>query len=122
MAIEIKPLCDNDLREFYSKKGIKYFDGCGCVVAYQNDKYLGFCSYYIDGQAITITDIGDYSDLLLADGILRSALHIADYNGIDNAFYGNPAPVELFKKLNFIKDPNNRALNIEKLHQSCCGC
>ena len=122
MAIEIKPLYDESLIDFYFQKQLNITENCGCVVAKNGDEFLGYCAYVLDKQSITITALAEFSDLFMADGILRSALHVADYRGITKAFYTKDAPGELFKKLDFIKNEQENTLKIEKLHQKCCGC
>jgi hypothetical protein len=58
---------------------------------------------------------------MLADGVLRSALHVAAERSAMDARYVDTAPVELFKKLGFIKDADEHTLNIDKLFGGC-GC
>ena len=122
MAIEIKPLYENSLTDFYAKKKLKIEDNIGCVVAMNNGEMLGYCSYILDEQSITITALAEFPDLFMADGILRSALHVADYRGITQALYSKEAPIDIFRKLDFIKNEQESTLKIEKLNQKCCGC
>ena len=122
MAIEKKPLYENSLTDFYAKKNLKIEDNIGCVVAMNNGEMLGYCSYILDEQSITITALAEFPDLFMADGILRSALHVADYRGITQALYSKEAPIDIFRKLDFIKNEQESTLKIEKLSQKCCGC
>ena len=96
------------------------YSGAVEAVDTATDEVLGFCLFDIDDK-ITIGAIepqGD--DAMLADGLLRSALHVGVTRGIGQAFYNQFAPVELLKQLGFIADETERALKIEKL--TACGC
>lgn len=111
-----------DIADFCSKNGIEVVEGRGVTVARDGDEILGYCAYILRNDDITITHLSPEDDIMLADGILRSALHIADFRGIESAFYAESTPVMLFDKLKFIKDPDKMTLKIEKLHESCCSC
>ena len=120
--IKISPLeSEEQIKSFYLSKNIKYESNCGCVIAQSGEEILGYCAYLLK-DSITLNKIEPCDDIMLADGILRSALHVAEFNGITQAYYGDDAPADLFKKLDFISDYEKRMLNIEKLHESCCNC
>jgi len=123
LAIQITPLANDKLKAFFLEKKLEFTKNSGCVLAKDNNgNLLGYCAYFLDEQSITIVALDEYPDLFLADGILRSALHVADFRGISTAFYQDTAPVSVFHKLDFIKNEQDKTLKIEKLHQSCCGC
>ena len=84
------------------------------------DEVLGYCLYEIDSEKITISTINSAGDVMLADGLLRSALHVALTRNIGQAFYNDFAPFMILKQLKFIGDEANRTLKIEKLTE--CGC
>ena len=121
--INVTPINDNEsLSDFCAKNGIEFLENRGVTVAKDGEAILGFCAYILNNNCITITHLSPEDDVMLADGILRSALHIADFRGITNAFYTDTAPVKLFSLLGFIKSDEEKALKIEKLHESCCSC
>ncbi len=121
--INILPLSDDKkLAKLFNDLGYTYNYKSGCVIADDNNNILGRCLYYIDEQAITILHIEPADDIFLADGILRSALHVADFRGISEAFYLDSVPEELLIRLDFIKSEADKSLKIEKLHQSSCNC
>ena len=91
-------------------------------MARNGDDFLGCCLYEIDNQKIVINFLTPEDDIMLADGILRSALHIADFRGITDAFYSQPALEVILKRLDFIKNEQEKSLKIEKLHESSCCC
>lgn len=121
--ITLAPM-DNGLQiaEIFAQKGIKYNEFCGCVAAKMGDELLGFCLYELDNKRITVHYLEPLNDIPLADGILRSTLHVAAERSIMNAYYAETLPESFLKKIGFIKDENEKTLNIDKLFQSCCNC
>ncbi len=111
-----------DIKEFYTRFNQNFTENSGVTVARSGDDFLGCCLYEIDNEKIVINFITPEDDIMLADGILRSALHIADFRGIIDAFYTDNAPVALFKTLDFIKNEQEKSLKIQKLHESACCC
>ncbi len=121
--INVTPINDSAaLSYFCAENGIEVMKNRGVTVAKDGEEILGFCAYILTDDSITVTHLSTEEDIMLADGILRSALHIADFRGITNAFYTDSAPVKLFSLLGFIKSDEEKALKIEKLHESCCSC
>ena len=119
--ITVLPLENKDeLMKLYSDCKIEFFDNCAAAVAKQKDETLGFCLFSLDDESITVLHIEPTDDIMLADGILRSALHIAVERGRNKAFWNGENLEELFKKLDFIKDEEKHSLKIEKLFESCC--
>ena len=107
---------------FYQQENLSYNDNSGIVVASFCEEILGYAAFDLFDDKIIITEISPLNDIMLADGILRSALHIADYRGINEAFYSNEKLTLLLNKLDFIKDTQKMSIKIEKLHESCCSC
>ena len=91
----------------------------GCVIATQKDEVLGYCLYSLNKKNITVFAVEPQSDIPLADGILRSALHVAAENFVIDAFYDDCAPVDLFRTLGFIKNECEKRLDIDKLFGGC---
>lgn len=121
--ISVLPLKDKDyIKELFKKFGADFNEFSGAVEATCNDDKLGCAIYYLDSEKMTVLDIEPKKDLALADGILRSALHNAVCAKVMKACYNENSPVEIFKKLNFILDEEEKTLNINKLFESCCSC
>ncbi len=121
--ITVIPIKDKaEIEKFYTEYNQPFNENSGVTEARNGDKFLGCCLYEIDNDKIVINFITPEEDIMLADGILRSALHIGDFRGITNAFYSKSAPESLFRKLNFIKNEQEMSLKIEKLHESSCCC
>ncbi len=121
--ITISPVKDKaEIEKYYLQFNQPFTENCGITLAQTDNKFLGCCLYEIDDKKIVINLITPQDDIMLVDGILRSALHIADFRGITDAFYSQTAPETLFKKLSFIKNEQEKSLKIEKLHESGCCC
>ena len=76
----------------------------------------------MDNEKITVKYIEPLDDISLADGILRSTLHVAAEHGVLNAFYEDTVPYDFLNKIGFIKDELEKRLDIDKLFKSCCNC
>ena len=121
--ITLSPLGNNEeIAYFYKKAAIEQNADSGCVTAADRAEVLGFCLYDLDKEKIVIRYIEPLSDLGLADGILRSTLHIAAERSIMNAYYAESCPENFFDKLKFIKNKEEKTLDIDKLFKSCCSC
>ncbi len=120
--ISLMPIKDKQqITEYFKKHNLK-IDACsGCVTATENNDIIGYCLYRLTKEGITVFAVEPQNDIMLADGILRSALHVAAENFVFDAFYTDTAPVDLFKKLDFIKNADQKRLNIDKLFGGC-GC
>lgn len=119
--ISVRPVIDSSLlADILSKSGVAPAPDLGAVCAFNNDEIIGYCVYSLNETSMTVKYLFPTDDFMLADGILRSALHVADFKGIDRAYYSETAPLSVLEKLGFIKDSAEKTLKIEKLHKSCC--
>lgn len=107
---------------FYKKCDFPYGEHSSCVVARQGENEIGYCLFDLDSKQITVRKVFPETDIALADGILRSALHVAVCNKVINAYYSAEADENLFLKLGFVKEKGNRSLDISRLFKSCCSC
>ncbi len=107
----------------FTDNGIEQKESSFCLIANDGKKDIGFSLFDITERAMVIKYIEPLTDLSLADGILRSTLHIAAERFVMNAFYDEKTvPEVFFEKLGFIKEKENKSLNIDKLFMSCCSC
>ena len=121
--IEIHPLRDTDkLCELYKKQSVTMNEYSMAVVASDREEILGFCLFEMKKDGLLVHSLEPKDDALFADGILRSALHVGVENGVNEAFYSESAPEKLFDTLKFIKNAENRELNVGKLFSSCQSC
>lgn len=110
-----------EIRNMFAESNIPLSKNSGLMTAKLNDEVLGFCLYAIDADLITIYRLCPEDDIMLADGILRSTLHLAARRMITRAVYSEGAHEELFIRLGFVKSKEDRTLDISRLF-SDCGC
>ena len=121
--IVLAPISDkSEINRMFLENGLEFTEFSGCVKAKCGEEVLGFCLYDLDKNGIVIYKIIPENDLMLADGILRSTLHVAAERSIMNAFYSGEDTESLCDKLGFIVDGGEKRLNINKLFESCCSC
>ncbi|MBR5473240.1 MAG: hypothetical protein IKU82_04545 [Clostridia bacterium] len=125
--ITISPEKDKALVEkLFCENGIGVSEFSSAVIAKFDSEILGYCLYDLfeeKDRKIVVHKVEPENDIMLADGILRSALHIAAERSIMDAFYSDSAPQELFIKLSFVKSKSEKRLDIDKLFGGChCGC
>ena len=111
-----------EIENIFLEKGIGSSEFSGCVTAKNGDELLGLCLYDLDSKKITVHYIEPLNDVSLADGILRSTLHVAAERSVMNAFYANTVPEDFLKMIGFIKDADEKSLDIDKLFKSCQSC
>lgn len=118
--ISVLPCRDKEIiKSLFEKHNVSYGEFSGAVIATQRDERLGYCLYNLTSSSMMVFTVEPQSDIPLADGILRSALHVAAENFVFDAFYSDSAPIELFKTLNFIKNSDEKRLDIDKLFGGC---
>lgn len=119
--VALAPLTDNqEIQKIFKESEIDYNENSGCVTAVCGGERLGYCLYDMDERSVTVRFIKPSDDIMLADGILRSTLHVAAERGITSAYYADTAQEKLFEKLDFIENRKEKTLKIEKLFESCC--
>ncbi len=116
------PVSQDEAKIFFKKSGIAFCENSGCVSCKDGDEILGFCLYDLDKEKMTVKYIEPIDDIALADGILRSTLHVAAERSVMDAFYSNTVPCDFLKKIGFIKNESEQRLDIDKLFKSCCDC
>ena len=121
--IALAPISDRDeINRLFLENKLNFSEISGCVKAKCDGEVLGFCLYDLDKNGIIIYKIVPENDLSLADGILRSTLHVAAERSIMNAFYSGGDTEKLCDSLGFIINKEEKRLNINKLFESCCSC
>ncbi len=110
------------INSFFEKSGIERSQNSLCLVANNRGKTEGYCLFDIEKERVIIRFIEPLNDLFLSDGILRSALHVAAERFVFSAYYSDTVPEEFFEKLNFIKNANEKELDMDKLFKSCNNC
>lgn len=121
--ISVLPVKEKEeVESLFNAHGLTFTHISGAVSAECDGKRLGYCLFELDGKKMTVLEIQPRNDLSLADGILRSALHNAVCAKVIRAEYLDSSPVEIFEKLDFILNRQEKTLNISKLFKSCHSC
>ena len=105
------------IKKFFADNDFDFREDSGVVSAKTGDGLLGYCLYYLDKKRMEILKLFPTDDIALADGILRSTIHVACERFVMDIRYNKLT--EILKKLDFIKDENERTLNADKLFGGC---
>lgn len=116
------PIPKEEVKSFYVKRQLEYNENSACVCCKEGEKILGFCLFDLEKDKFVAKYIKPLEDVALADGILRSSLHVAAERNVLNAFYAETIPEEFLEKIGFIKDKSQKRLDIDKLFKSQCSC
>lgn len=121
--IQVLPEKDiNKLTELYKEKGIEFNENSMAVIARDGQEVLGLCLFEIDKDTETVFHLEPADDIMMADGILRSALHVGVTKNVTNARLGENLDKTVFQRLGFLEE-DGKTLKINKLFESCCsGC
>lgn len=93
------------------------------MVAEDKGEILAYSVFTIDKNIMTLEYLCPEQDALMADAIIRSTLHIAATRGLTEVFYGEKCSEKLLSVLKFIKDKNEKTLDVSRLFEdSCSGC
>jgi hypothetical protein len=110
---------EKKVTKLFSNAAIRKNENSACMAAFCGEEMLGFCLFDMDKKSIIIRYIEPVGDFPLADGILRSTLHLAAQRGITNAFYEDTVPQDFLLKTGFIKETEQKSLDIDKLFGGC---
>lgn len=113
---------DKKTERLFKENSLEQNENSLCLMASDKNNDLGFCLFDITKEKLVIRHIEPLNDLSLADGILRSTLHVGCERFVMDAYYSEAIPESFFEKLGFIKNKENRTLNVDKLFMSCSSC
>ncbi len=115
-------VCDSfaEIKELYQKNGLEADANALAVRAMSGELCLGYCLFQIQENVATVFAVEPVEDLLLADGLLRSALHVGTERGITEAFYANEKYETLYQKIRFLEDKTEKRLRLQNLFSDCC--
>ncbi|MBE6762336.1 MAG: hypothetical protein E7551_08650 [Ruminococcaceae bacterium] len=113
---------NNTTKELYNSLGLEYCEEYIAIRAMNREECLGFALFCIEGSSETVFAVEPKSDIMLADGLLRSALHVGTERGVIEAFYSGEDYVELYEKIGFIEDYETKKLKLQNLFTDCCSC
>jgi hypothetical protein len=109
-------------KDLYDSLNIEYNEEFLAIRAMDREDCLGFALFCITANTETVFAVEPKSDRMLADGLLRSALHVGCERGITEAFYSGEDYVELYEKIDFIEDKEQKKLKLQNLFTDCCCC
>ena len=112
----------NITKELYTHLGLKYNDGSLAIRAMSGEECLGYALFFIENHKETVFAVEPKEDRMLADGLLRSALHVGCERGIIEAFYFGENYTELYEKIDFIENKEEKKLKLQNLFTDCCAC
>lgn len=107
------------LNKLFKENSLEINNNSGCVTAVCGDEILGYCLYDMTDKQIIIRFITPQDDLPLADGILRSTLHVAACRYVTDARYESNDMQTFFEKLGFVISESEKTLDMDKLFRSC---
>lgn len=85
------------------------------------ENVIGFCVYACTADILKIFAVECKDDLLLYDGLIRSALFKASGFGIDRVEFFL-ADLNIVKKLGFLKNESNYSASIQNFIKGCKNC
>ncbi len=112
----------NETLNLYKAKNINFTENCFAIRAMLGDECIGYALFSIDLEKETVFAVEPKEDRMLADGLLRSALHVGCERGIKDAFYSLTEYEELYSKINFIENKKEKRLKLQNLFTDCCNC
>ena len=121
--VEVKNIEKSEALDLFKEKNIGYHESESyALCAKDGDSLLGYCLYDIREGKITVRLIEPEKDILIADGLLRSALFVAANRGIMEAEYEETVSAELIMRLGFSNNKQNNTIDISNLFSSCENC
>ncbi len=119
--ISVIPVEDRDrIAELFQQNGIAFCEISSAVEASDGHESLGYCLFDLSQKGILVHTLEPREDAFLADGILRSALHVAAERSAMDARYATTAPEQLLKNLGFVQEGKEGVLDIDLLFRGCC--
>lgn len=121
--ITLAPVKDRKaVEDLFTENGLKFGECSQCVAAKCGESTEGYCLFDMTADKMIIKLIVPEEDIMLADGILRSTLHVGTERSIMNAFYENTVSEKLLNKLGFIKSADEKTIDTDKLFEGCQSC
>ena len=109
-------------KELYKSLNIEFSEDFLAIRAMNREECLGFALFKVEGKKETVFAVEPKTDRMLADGLLRSALHVGCERGVEEAYYLGNDYIELYEKINFIEDLETKKLKLQNLFTDGCSC
>ncbi len=104
--------------DILAELGISNLSNIKISEAVSGNSVDGYVIYVIDDDSVTLFDVNANGDLMLLDGLVRSALFLAAMQGIEKAIINLMDRSDLIK-LRFITDDSNV---LEPISEKLSGC
>lgn len=121
--LQIQP--ENDpqaLKVLCRTAGVTYTEDLRGAVMRDGEIQLGYALFTCGQGYAVIHALAPVDDLALADGILRSTIHMALRSGCLSVYYADTAPEAVFIRLGFVMHKAEKQLHTHKLFDTCGGC
>ncbi|MBQ6825188.1 MAG: hypothetical protein IJP34_00830 [Clostridia bacterium] len=115
----------NDLelaKKLYLENSIDFNENSLCMLCKNGEEILGYCLFSVTEKRGEVYIISPLEDIALADGILRSSLHVCAERNVMDVFYTDSLSEEFLQKIGFIKNKAEKRLDIDKLFKGCHNC
>lgn len=121
--LEIKKTDENTAQSVCKQKNLEYVSGVTAVMlAKDNEEIIGSCVFDISKGKMRVRDIEPNNDMIMIDSMLRSALFFAANKGISDVCYGENINSDIIERLGFMKNPNEKSIDITNLFSCCKNC
>ncbi len=112
----------NITKDLFESVNLEYKDDFLAIRAMDKENCLGFALFSIEENVETIFSVEPKNDRMLADGLLRSALHVGCERGVTEAYYSGENYLDLYEKIDFVEDKAKHKLKLQNLFTDCCCC
>ena len=121
--LEIKVLTDRETVEKLCRDcGILDAARQNVLAATDKGEIIAYTVFSMDEENLWLSHIVPPDDIMMADGMVRSTMHVAVTRGIDKIFYKETVNEEMLSKLGLIKSKEEKTLDSEALFRDkCCG-
>ena len=121
--IEIKKITDaNEVQALCKSVGLNCSDSTLAAAMVDREERLGFSVFDLFNGYAVLRWLEPTDNIALADGMLRSSIHIALQNQCASVYYEDTVSESLLEQLGFIMNREQKQLNTHKLFETCGNC
>ena len=119
--LEIKIAGDCALvKELCEKNGLSACDSRFVMAATDKGEVIAYTVFSLLNDSLYLERVVPLDDPLMADGMIRSTLHVAAERGLAEAFYTDGVDETVLKRFRFVKDSERKTLDVGILFTDCC--
>lgn len=120
--ITVKPAAEGQASALFEALSLPWGPDCGALIAREGGADCGGAAFRLDGDGFTLLGVDRGEDPALCDLICRAAFNYAANRGVLRAELGEALPFETFVRLGYIKNAEERAVDLVKLFTKCKNC